>query len=226
MMGKVEAAAGGTLFLDEVGELPLDLQPHLLRVLEGGEVYRLGDTQPRKVRFRLLAATHRDLRAEVDAGRFRMDLFYRISVTSLELPPLRERKEDIAALAEHFMARLAEEHGLPAMRLAPSARDALIEHHWPGNVRELRNVIESALLTAEGASLDLGDLPAHILTRAPVSPAASGHALETAEKAAIEQALSRCAGNATQCARELGISKSTLYAKLRKYGLTIARAVH
>lgn len=224
MMGKVEAAGGGTLFLDEVGELPLDLQPHLLRVLEGGEVYRLGDTQPRKVRFRLLAATNRDLRAEVDAGRFRMDLFYRISVTSLELPPLRERRADIAPLAEHFMARLAEEHGLPAMQLSPAAREALAAHLWPGNVRELRNVIESALLTADGTQLDVDDLPAQLFSRA-VAPT-SDHSLETAEKAAIEQALRTCRGNATQCARELGISKSTLYAKLRKYGLSIARVAH
>ena len=147
MVGKVEAANGGTLFLDELGEMPLDMQPHLLRVLEEGEVYRLGENTPRKVKFRLIAATNRDLRHEVAEGRFRMDLFYRVAVTSIRIPALRERAADIQVLAEFLLARLACQHGVEVPVLAPETLMRMNQYGWPGNVRELRNVLEGMLLT-------------------------------------------------------------------------------
>src|SRR4029450_13881881 len=139
MMGKIEAARGGTFFLDEIGEFPLELQPYLFRVLEGGEVYPLGATKPRHVQFKLIAATNRDLRAEVAAGRFRQDLFYRVSVTTLRIPALRERKEDIAELVEHFTREVSHRHGVSVKRFEAEGIDALERQAWPGNVREMRN---------------------------------------------------------------------------------------
>ncbi|MGE0486666.1 MAG: sigma-54-dependent Fis family transcriptional regulator [Gammaproteobacteria bacterium] len=226
MKGKIEAADGGTLFLDEIGDMPLDLQPHLLRVLEDGEVYRLGDTQPRRVRFRLLAATNRDLHGAVEAGQFRMDLFYRVSVTSLDLPSLRERRSDILALAGHFAREIAAEHGLEQRGLADDALEALLRYDWPGNVRELRNVIESLVLTAGGESLVAADLPAHLRRRAPAASAVKAaidtdvpaQSLAASESEAIRAAVVAARGNLAGAARALGISKSTLYAKLRRYG--------
>src|SRR5258705_1646736 len=138
MVGKIEAAAGGTLFLDEIGEMPLDLQPYFLRVLEGGEVYALGDNRPRQVEFRLVAATNKDLRAEVTAHRFRMDLFYRVAVTTLRIPALRERREDIPTLVEYFSGEVSQRHGVSAKRFDPEPLSALGRYAWPGNVRELR----------------------------------------------------------------------------------------
>jgi transcriptional regulator with PAS, ATPase and Fis domain len=228
MKGKIEAADGGTLFLDEIGDMPPDLQPHLLRVLEDGEVYRLGDTQPRKVRFRLLAATHRDLRADVEAQRFRMDLFYRISVTTLELPSLRDRRGDIPALARHFCALFAEAHGLPRRPLDDAALEVMLRHDWPGNVRELRNVVEGLVLTATGDTLGVQDLPTTLRTAAADQRAAGTPATAEEQTAslfdhegqAIRAAILEARGNLSSAARTLGISKSTLYAKLRRHGHT------
>jgi len=227
MVGKIESASGGTLFLDEIGEMPLELQPYLLRVLEGGEVYPLGGAKPRMVEFRLVAATNKDLRAEVAAHRFRSDLFYRISVTSLHIPPLRERREDIPALVEHFSRDVALRHGARMKQFEPEALSALGRYTWPGNIRELRNVVEGAVLMATGEAVTVSDLPPDITTsleqaRAKASAPTSAPTvvdLEAVERAAISAAIVACQGNLTLAAKELRISKSTLYLKVKKYGL-------
>src|SRR2546427_2668746 len=153
MVGKIEAADGGTLFLDEIGDMPLEVQPVFLRVLEGGEVYPLGDSKSRKVEFRLVAATNKDLRAEVSAGRFRQDLFYRVSVTALRVPSLRDRKEDIPALVEHFNSEVSRRYGVPMKRFEPGVLDAFDRYAWPGNVRELRNVVEGMVMLSAGVAV-------------------------------------------------------------------------
>ncbi|MBI5780938.1 MAG: sigma-54-dependent Fis family transcriptional regulator [Rhodocyclales bacterium] len=230
MIGKIEAANGGTLFLDEIGEMPLDLQPHLLRVLERGEIYRLGENTPRKVDFRLVAATHRDLRREVEEGRFRMDLFYRIAVTTIVIPPLRQREGDVALLAAHFVKHFAERHGLAVKPLSVSALACLRAYAWPGNVRELRNVIESALLMSEGEAIERSDLAPEIQEggmpvdqeRSELKGDRSPHetiSLVGAEKDAIMRAIAAHGGNLTRAAADLKIAKSTLYEKVRRYGL-------
>jgi len=225
MKGKIEAADGGTLFLDELGEMPLDLQPAFLRVLEDGQIFRLGENTPRKVSFRLVAATNRDLRKEVAEGRFRMDLFYRISVTSIRIPALRERRGDIRLLLGHFMTELAGYHGMPEKLFSAEAAAALEAYEWPGNVRELRNIVESLILTVPGNLIDVDDLPQEIRgTRHPAeeSRGADGPSLRGLARGEFEQickALETTAGNATLAARQLGIAKSTLYLKLKKYSL-------
>ena len=224
MIGKIEAASGGTLFLDEIGEMPLELQPYLLRVLEGGEIYPLGDAKPRKVEFRLIAATNKDLREEVNARRFRMDLFYRVSVTSLRIPALRDHPEDVASLVEYFSRGASQHHGVPVKRFEPDALSALQRHAWPGNVRELRNVVEGAFLMATGESVTLADLPADITPPLAHDPAGAPLAppiadLEAVERDAIRAAILACHGNLTLAAKQLRISKSTLYLKVKRYGL-------
>ncbi len=226
MIGKVEAANGGTLFLDEIGEMPLELQPHFLRVLEEGEIYRIGETVPRKICFKLITATNRDLQEEVAEGRFRMDLFYRVSVTSICIPPLRERKEDLRPLVEHFLHKFAEQYAVDSKQIKPEVITALENHAWRGNVRELRNVIESMFLMASGDSIGLDELPPEIespliASRRKINlgtPAAMGR-LEDAELEFIRKALEADQGNLTLVAKHLGIAKSTLYIKLKKYGL-------
>jgi transcriptional regulator of acetoin/glycerol metabolism len=226
-LGKIEAANGGTLFLDEIGEMPVDLQPHFLRVLEQGEIYRLGENVPRKVTFRLVAATNRDLRKEVSEGRFRMDFFYRVAVTSIRIPPLRDRPGDIRRLTEYLVRKFATELG----RASPTVEDevvaALCAYSWPGNVRELHNVVESMILTAGSEVLTLADLPPELREsdepiRAgcdePFSPDGPG-TMGASEQGAIRSAIAISRGNLTSAARHLGIAKSTLYQKLRKYGL-------
>jgi len=225
MAGKVEAADGGTLFLDEIGEMPLDLQPLFLRVLEEREVCRIGETRARKVDFRLVAATNRDLRREVEVGRFRLDFYYRVSVVGITVPALRERRSDIPELTEHFLTQLAEKHGTPIPRIAPAVLDRLVRHDWPGNIRELRNVIESMILTSSGPELDVHDLPADILSRIEerfdsVGVAPGGlTAIELAERDALLMMIRACRGNLTATARRAGLAKSTVYAKIKKYGL-------
>jgi transcriptional regulator with PAS, ATPase and Fis domain len=224
MLGKVEAAHGGTLFLDEIAELPLDVQPYLLRVLEGGEVYPLGSNRARTVRFRLIAACNRDLRAEVKAQRFRMDLFYRISVTSLEIPPLRERKEDLAALVAHFAAGVAERHASELKHFSPEVLDVFERYPWPGNLRELSNVVEAMMLMS-GAEVDLTALPVELLAptdatvQEPSPEVRSYGGLRDSERDTIDTAIRVHAGNLTIVARDLLISRSTMYLKIKKYGL-------
>lgn len=232
MAGKIEAADGGTLFLDEIGEMPLDMQPMLLRVLEQGEVYRLGETKPRKVQFRLIAATHRDLRDEVSAGRFRMDLFYRIAVTTLRIPPLRERPGDILLLTRHFLRRFRQERGEIDEPLAPVVAECLSAYRWPGNIRELRNVIEAAVLMSNGESLAPELLPPELQSGRPASVAAGesvvsspldsargAATLDQVECDAIRRAIVAEQGNLTRAAKRLAIAKSTLYLKMQAFGL-------
>ncbi|HSM92371.1 MAG TPA: sigma-54-dependent Fis family transcriptional regulator [Anaeromyxobacteraceae bacterium] len=224
MEGKVEAAAGGTLFLDEIGEMALELQGHLLRVLESGEIYRVGESRPRRVDFRLVSATNREPRDEVAAGRFRMDLYYRVAVTSIRVPPLRSRPEDVVPVAEHFLARIGRETGAPRA-LAGDALGALKSYGWPGNVRELRNVLESITLGEGRALVAWQDLPeevraAGLALPSPGAPGAGG--LRGAEAEAIRAALLAERGNLTRAARRLGIAKSTLYAKVEAHGLADA----
>ena len=222
MAGKIEAAANGTLFLDEIGEMPADLQPMLLRVLEEREVCRLGETRPRPVDFRLVAATNRDLRAEIERGGFRADLYYRIAVVSITIPPLRERMEQLPELVDHFCRQAARRYGVPLRRFSTGAMDRLASHRWPGNVRELRNVVESALLTAAEDTITEADLPDDFALPSPVQalPAPPGLTpIERAERDAIRDAIEAHGGNLTASARTLGVSKSTLYAKLHRYAL-------
>ncbi|MGF6917891.1 sigma-54-dependent Fis family transcriptional regulator [Paraburkholderia sp. 40] len=226
-LGKIEAANGGTLFLDEIGEMPVDLQPHFLRVLEQGEIYRLGETVPRSVTFRLIAATNRDLRTEVAEGRFRMDFFYRVAVTSIRIPPLRDRPSDIRRLTEYLVREFATEQGRAIPAMDDDVLAAFSAYSWPGNVRELHNVVESMLLTASAAVLTSDDLPPELRTnnasiRSTYDELPSCDervTLEATEQGAIRNAIFVSHGNLTSAARHLGIAKSTLYQKLRKYGL-------
>ncbi len=232
MVGKIEAAHHGTLFLDEIGEMPLDIQPHLLRVLEEGELYRLGENTPRKVGFRLIAATHCDLRAGIAEGKFRMDLYYRLAVTFISIPPLRQRKDDLPVLIDHWLRASLERYGLASAVFDDEAHACLVNYDWPGNVRELRNVIEGAALMSRDGIIARDDLPPEI--RTPAYVAAQGAApladrsvpfqkvasLEMAEAEAIRSAIQHNQGNLTQVASQLGIAKSTLYQKIKKYGLT------
>ena len=219
MVGKIEAANGGTLFLDEIGEMPLDVQPYFLRALEGGEVYPLGTNRPRKVQFRLIGSSNRDLRAEVNAARFRSDLFYRVSVTSLRVPSLRERREDISDLVEHFRRDAARRHGIPVKSFEPGVLLAFENHPWPGNVRELRNAVETMVLLAEGDTVGFDDMPADIASHAGAEVGGSAAGLEGVERVAIAGAIRKHRGNLARTSRDLRISKSTLYLKIKKHAL-------
>ncbi len=220
--GRFELASGGTLCLDEIGELPLELQPFLLRALEEGIIYRLGDSQPRRVEVRLLAMTNRNLLDEVAAGRFRRDLYHRISVTRIRPPPLRERHGDLKLLVAHFNAVLAERHEVPQRRFGPEVLSLLAAYHWPGNVRELRNVVESLLLMSDAPDVRLDELAAGLSSEPIVTePVAAGisASLESSERAAILEAVRICRGNLTAAAKSLGVSRSTLYRKVERYRL-------
>jgi len=223
--GLFEEAAGGTLFLDEVGELPLALQVKLLRVLQEGEIRRVGDPASIQVDVRLIAATLRELADEVAAGRFREDLYYRLNVLPVRIPPLRDRAEDIPQLARFFAQRHAARHGLGEVTLPDAVIEALAAQPWPGNVRELENVIERALVLAEGPVIDLAYLATVMNVRAP---APNGHADELSIKKAtreLEQALIRRAlgvtqGNRTNAAKLLEISHRALLYKMKEYGIS------
>ncbi len=221
MIGKIEAANGGTLFLDEIGEMPLDLQPHLLRVLESNEVYRIGENAPRKVKLRLIAATNRDLRTAAAEGAFRMDLFYRIAVTTLELPPLRDRTEDLPKLAAHLLKQIGKRYDSPIPETSPELLALLARHDWPGNIRELRNVLEGMFLESGGGPLGPEHLPGDLRQPAPQlgEDGAPFTPLQQAERETILAAIARNRGNLTSAARDLGIAKSTLYVRLEKLGL-------
>lgn len=233
MTGKIEAANHGTLFLDEIGEMPLDIQPHLLRVLEEGEIYRLGENAPRKVGFRLIAATHRDLRADVADGKFRMDLYYRLAVTNISIPPLRELKTDLPEMIEHWLSVSRERYGVTDAVFDDVAYGCLLNYTWPGNVREMRNAIEGAVLMARDGIMTVAELPPEIgalaVSAGDVRDTASSgisalarqkvRSLEMTEAESIRYAIQQCQGNLTAAAAQLGIAKSTLYQKLRKYAI-------
>lgn len=215
--GRFEQAHGGTLFLDEVGELALDAQAMLLRALQERTIERVGSNEPVAVDVRLVAATNRALAAEVRAGDFRADLFYRLNVFPIELPPLRERADDIPALAAHFLRHFAQKHRKPATTLSPPALRTLQGHDWPGNVRELQNVVERAVIVAEGAEVAIN--PAWLGAASPVETARTW---AEQEKDRIRAAL-RAAGGRVYgpggAAHRLGLKPTTLYGKMRKHGL-------
>jgi len=211
--GRFELADGGTLFLDEVGELAPGLQSKLLRVLEERRFERVGGSREISVDVRLVAATNRDLAAEMAAGRFRTDLYHRLAVFPLRLPPLRERKGDILPLAEHLLARIGEDLGRRGLSLSAEARAALLGRDWPGNVRELRNVLERAAILSDGTELSAEHLAA------PGAPPATS-TLREAERAAIAAALAATGGHRKQAAERLGIGERTLYDKIKEYGLS------
>ena len=217
--GRFELANGGTLCLDEIGEMPLELQSFLLRALEEGVIYRLGSGQPIRVTVRTLALTNRDLRDEVTAGRFRRDLYHRISVTRLRPPPLRERAGDVDLLVDHFNHQLAQRHDVPARRFPEPVMARLRVAGWSGNVRELRNLVESLLLTADQAEVSEDEVIALLGDTATTIEPPHATNLEQAERGAITQAVQDSHGNLAEAARLLGISRSTLYRKLERYGI-------
>lgn len=224
--GVFELADGGVLSLDEIGEMPLDIQPFLLRVLEDRVVTRIGDSRRRPVDVRLVASTNRDLKQEVEAGRFRRDLYYRISTVSIRVPPLRERGEDIVLLLDHYNQSIAARMQMEPLAFTPQAVDHLMAYRWPGNVRELRNLVEKLHVLSNGGSVDLGDLPAEITRpansdgHAEISSSRAGQgSLEEAEREAIRQVLAAEDGNLSRAARRLGVSRPTLYRKLDQYGI-------
>ncbi|HEU5394773.1 MAG TPA: sigma-54 dependent transcriptional regulator [Candidatus Methylomirabilis sp.] len=226
--GLFEEAHGGTVFLDEVGDLSAATQAKLLRVLQEGTIRRLGDTRTIQVDVRIIAATNRDLQAEIRAGRFREDLFFRLNVFPLQLPPLRERAEDVPFLAEHFLRRFAAESGRPVRQIAPLVLDCLKAYRWPGNVRELEHAIERAVLLSQGETLEVRDLPT-------VLQGGGGQGVEEAplrlrdavarlnadlERGLIRRALARTGGNRTEAAALLGISRRALLYKLKAHGIS------
>ncbi|HEY9444164.1 MAG TPA: sigma-54 dependent transcriptional regulator [Gemmatimonadales bacterium] len=216
-IGRFELAEGGTLLLDEIGTLQPRQQAKLLRVLETGEVERVGASRARKVDVRLLSATNADLRAEVDAGRFREDLLFRLNTIEIRLPPLRDRREDLGPLALHFLRRYASRYRKPIAGLEPEAVTALETHAWPGNVRELDHTLERAVLMATGTTLRAADLG----LRGPGGAAArlEDLPLEEVERVLIRKALERHGGNVSQAAKALGLSRSALYRRLQHHGL-------
>jgi DNA-binding NtrC family response regulator len=228
-LGLFEAAEGGFLFLDEVGDVELSLQGKLLKAVEDRTVRRVGGVRDRRIDVRILAATNRDLEREAERERFRRDLYFRLAVILLRLPPLRERGEDILSLADHFLARFSVKYGKSVARIESAARDLLLAYPWPGNVRELSHVIERAVLWSRGPSLDVEHLS--LSTPMPeadldVPPPAAGPALpprgtdlEQWERSIIEQALREADGNQTRAAQRLGISRDTLRYRLKKFGL-------
>jgi DNA-binding NtrC family response regulator len=218
-VGRFELADGGTLFLDEIGNVPLNLQAKLLRVLETGEFERVGSSKTQKVNVRLLSATNADLHAEVAQGRFRQDLLFRLNTVEIRLPPLRDRIEDIPVLAEHFLKMHRERYRRPIMGFTPEALDALRQHLWPGNVRELDHVIERAVLMSPGQIVTAFDLALEATPDARLSARLEEMSLEDAERLLIKKALARFEGNANRAAEALGLSRSALYRRLQKYGL-------
>lgn len=219
--GRFEMADGGTLFLDEIGEIDPSLQVKILRVLEERKFERVGGMETLSVDVRLVAATNQDLQARVKEGRFREDLFYRLYVVNLMIPPLREREGDIALLAQHYLTALAEENHKPQVRLTPDALDALTAYAWPGNVRELRNVIERMVVMGSGKKLTVRDLPASLRPEKGRTRSGSraGNRMRDTERQLLDEALRRHKGNRTQAALDLGISRRTLHRKLNEYGL-------
>ncbi len=234
--GRFELAHGGTLFLDEIGEIPIEMQVKLLRVLQESEFERVGGIKTIKVDVRLVTATNRDLLAEVGAGAFREDLFYRLNVVPIHIPPLRERREDIPLLADHFIAKFNDRLKKEIATITPEAIERLVAYQWPGNIRELENLMERTMLFCEGPDILVSDLPPEV-AGAPVSvaplPAAGEEArpapeslkeavraeTERVERELIQRALDATGGNVTQAARKLKISRKSLQTKMKELGL-------
>jgi two-component system NtrC family response regulator len=225
-LGKIEAADGGTLFLDEIGELPLDAQVKLLRVLQQGEISKIGTSETSRVNVRVIAATHRNLHVMIEDGTFREDLYYRLAVVPLHLPSLRERKEDIPELVESLFQQAKQRHGIADAQLAPSIMQYLVAYRWPGNVRELENVVERLLVLSSHKSIGEGELPEEIrgaqlyASSFRIDLPEEGISLEGVERELIVRALERFNGNQTHAAKYLDISRRTLIYRMEKYGLT------
>jgi DNA-binding NtrC family response regulator len=218
-LGLFEQANGGTFFLDEVAELPLNTQAKLLRVLERGEVVRIGSAEPRKTDLRFIAATNRDLRALVADGSFREDLYFRLNGITIEVPPLRERREQIGELARDLLAKAATDAGRQSLELSPDALQRLESYEWPGNVRELKNAIDRAVLLSGGGALDPMAFPAGDHVGDAAAGARLRNDLAAFERQRIVEALEKCAGNQTKAAQLLGISRRTLVSRLGEYNL-------
>ncbi|CAL1241588.1 sigma-54 interaction domain-containing protein [Candidatus Methylocalor cossyra] len=223
--GRLQAADGGTVFLDEVDSLPVPIQAKLLRFLETGEIQPVGEAHPVTIDVRIIAATNANLQDKIAKGEFRRDLYYRLNVVPLEIPPLRERIGDIQLLVNHFMKQFAEEHRLPEASFSKAAMNRLIAYPWPGNVRELRNVCERLSILLAGRTIEESNLPAEIIARAPATKPLFdlpelGIDLEKVEIDLIRQALTRTNGNRSRSARLLGISRDTLLYRMQKYGLS------
>jgi DNA-binding NtrC family response regulator len=234
--GKFEQADGGTLFLDEIGDMSANVQAKLLRALEERRIERLGGTESIPVDVRIVSATHRPLEVEIERGNFRADLFYRLQVVTVEIPPLRERREDIPVLAEAFAREASERYGLPQRSISPAALRRLVEYDWPGNVRELRNTLERAMILAEGAELLARDVPGEMPVHTPREPSQSQYQLDGKtlfvpftsdfredrrefERRYIARCLEESGGNVTKAAAVLGMHRQSLQHKLRELGL-------
>ncbi len=224
--GKFEEANGGTLFLDEISAMPLAAQPRLLRVLQEQEITRLGESRPRKIDVRIIAATNEDLHERISKKEFREDLYYRLAVVPIRVPELRERREDIPLLVEHFLKKASERHAITVPRIEPEAFKALLDHDWPGNVRELENTIERMIILSDGDTLTIADVPPNIVNRSLNALGEHGFSLpnepielELLERDLIKEALNRFGGNQSQAARFLGITRSALIYRMQKHGL-------
>ena len=223
--GKFEAADGGTLFLDEIGEIPLELQPKLLRALQTGEIDRIGDDHSTRIDVRIVAATNSDLEQAVSEGSFRRDLYYRLAVVQIAVPPLRERRDDIPLLAQHFLAKFSERNQRSGLRFPPEVFALFDRYAWPGNVRELENAVERMVVLSRDDVLALGALPDSVrdateTSRPPLRLPDGGIDFESLEKEFIQQALRRTQGNRTHAARLLGMTRSTLLYRMQKFSLS------
>jgi two-component system response regulator HydG len=223
--GRFEYADGGTIFLDDVADMPISTQVKLLRVLEEQEITRVGSNEPIKVNVRLIAATNRDLEKEVDAGRFRKDLYFRLKVVTITLPPLKERKEDIPLLIDAFIREYSQKHEKEIKGIEPEAVNILCDYRWPGNVRELKNALETMVVLASSDMLKAEDIPGNILSSVRTAPQpepaiSAGMTLEEAEKELIKNTLALVDGNRKEAAKRLGIGERTLYRKIERYDLS------
>jgi two-component system, NtrC family, response regulator AtoC len=219
--GKLETASQGTLFLDEVGDLDPNVQVNLLRSLEEKVFYRLGGSEPLHIEVRLISATSLDLKKSIESGHFREELYYRLGVVNIELPPLRERKEDIPVLAEFFLKRFKEDDQKKVIGFSTEASDFLLKYEWPGNIRELENAVERAVILAKGEYIQVTDISQQSLYLAHKMP--TGKTMREIEKNHIIQVLTEAGGNCSEAARLLGISRMTLYNKIKAYGLNISK---
>jgi len=223
--GKIEIADGGTVFLDEIGEMPLELQVKLLRLIEEGEIEKIGSEVRNQVDVRIIAATHRDLQAMIEDGTFREDLYYRLVVIPLLLPPLRERMEDIPDLVQYFFRKSQEKNERPELVMSPALLPYFARYRWPGNVRELENVVERMVVLARGDEITVQDLPEFLrreragVEALEIDLPPQGVSLEAIEKELIVKALERCAWNQTQAARYLDISRKTLIYRMERHGI-------
>jgi DNA-binding NtrC family response regulator len=220
--GKFEYAHTGTLFLDEIGDISPNVQVHLLRVIEEKEFNRVGGNEPIKVDVRIISATNRDLKAGMEKGQFREDLYYRLNVVAIHLPPLRERREDIPPLAEHFLRKFAMENHKEIKDFSPDANELMMKYEWPGNIRELENAIERAVILARGEFITQDELPGIGASLASVDLA--GKSLRDLEKECIMGTLRKTGGNISESARILGITRMTLYNKMKEFGLSVNKS--